>query len=349
MKVCLFSEGLKPPFDEGIKNVAVQLASALVTEHKAVILTAGGHNIVAPPVTNVPANRLLWSVELRRRIRCAHPDLLLYIPRACATLASFLRGRVLQMYAGGARTVLVTLQPRNYGPLAKLVLQYLTPNGGVIATSSRTMAELQTLGCRTLLWAPGVDVDRFSPVADEEKRRLRHRYGIDPDAWVLLHVGHIKERRGVEILRDLQGDGVQVLLVGSTSTMQNNALAKRLQDAGILVIREYISHIEEIYRLADCYLFLTTDERSAIEVPLSVLEAMACNLPVITTRYGGLPDCFAEGGGLFYVDDYDGLDSKLQAARTWAQVTTRTRVLSHDWSQAMQRLLNLATGDGVVT
>lgn len=347
MKVCLFSEGLIPPFDEGIKNVAIQLASALVTKHETVILTTGGHNIVAPPVTNVPANRLLWSTELQRRIRYTCPDLVLYIPRACATLASFLRARVLQTYAGGARTVLVTLQPRSYGPLTRLILRYLTPNGGVIATSPRTATELRALGCQAMLWAPGVDVGRFSPAEGEEKQRLRHHYGVSSDAWALLHVGHIKEGRGVEILQDLQSDGVQVVLVGSTSTIQNDTLAKRLQDAGILIIREYISRIEEIYRLADCYLFLTTDDRSAIEVPLSVLEAMACNLPVITTRYGGLPALFSEGDGFFYLDDCGELESKLRAARASARVATRAKVLPYDWSQAMRRLLNLVTGDGV--
>lgn len=335
-----------PPFDEGIKNVAIQLASALMTEHEIVILTTSGHNIVAPSVTNVPANRLLWSTELQRRIQCACPDLVLYIPRACATLASFLRARVLQAYAGGARTVLVTLQPRSYGLLTRLALRHLTPNSGVIATSPHTVAELRALGCRALLWTPGVDIGRFSPADGDEKQRLRYRYGVTPDAWVLLHVGHIKEERGVEILQDLQGDGVQVILVGSTSTIQNDTLAKRLQDAGILIIREYVSRIEEIYRLADCYLFLTTDDRSAIEVPLSVLEAMACNLPVITTRYGGLPALFSEGEGLFYLDDCGQLESKLRAARALARVATRAKVLPHDWPQAMRRLLYLVMGDG---
>ena len=50
----------------------------------------------------------------------------------------------------------------------------------------------------------------------------------------------------------------------------------------------YIPEVEDIYRLSDLYLFLAESDTAAIEVPLSVLEAMACNLPVICTPFGGL-------------------------------------------------------------
>lgn len=54
--------------------------------------------------------------------------------------------------------------------------------------------------------------------------------------------------------------------------------------------------------MSDCYLFLVEDPIGCIEIPLSVLEAMACNLPVITTRFGGLSDWFREKDGLIFID-----------------------------------------------
>ncbi len=32
------------------------------------------------------------------------------------------------------------------------------------------------------------------------------------------------------------------------------------------------------------------DHENAIQVPLSVLEALSCDLPVLSTKFGGLPD-----------------------------------------------------------
>ena len=64
-------------------------------------------------------------------------------------------------------------------------------------------------------------------------------------------------------------------------------------------------NIEEVYALSDCYVFPTPpmNKINSIEIPLSVLEAMACNLSVITTKFGALPKVFEEGDGLIFVDD----------------------------------------------
>ena len=36
-------------------------------------------------------------------------------------------------------------------------------------------------------------------------------------------------------------------------------------------------------------MFSTVDPKACIETPLSVLEALSCNIPVITTKFGSLP------------------------------------------------------------
>ena len=344
MRVCLFSEGLAPPFDEGIKNVAVSLASSLAAGHECLILTKGGQDSEAPKIKNVAANRFLLGRALQRQLSGARPDLVIYVPTACATLASFVRARTLRYSARGARTILLILQPRPYGRIARKMLRVLARNVVVVALSPQTRNSLQALGCQAELWAPGVDLRRFSPVANEEKERLRQRYGLPFDARIVLHVGHINAGRGIEILEVLQGRGTQVLLVGSTHTAQDQALARKLETAGCVVIRECVPQIEDIYRLADCYLFMTMDKKESIEVPLSVLEAMSCNLPVITTPFGGLPALFAEGGGLFYFAQGSELGQKVRDVWSLTHVNTRMKVLSYDWTMVSRRLAALASG-----
>ena len=78
--------------------------------------------------------------------------------------------------------------------------------------------------------------------------------------------------------------------MGSTITKQEDLLIKELKKEKIIVINKYIKNIFEIYQISDLYVFPVLDHENAIQVPLSVLEALSCNLPVLSTKFGGLPD-----------------------------------------------------------
>jgi len=60
------------------------------------------------------------------------------------------------------------------------------------------------------------------------------------------------------------------------------------------ILTEYLPHVEHLYQASDAYVFPVTSTDNAIEVPLSVLEALACDVPVVSTRFGGLPRLFGE-------------------------------------------------------
>jgi glycosyltransferase involved in cell wall biosynthesis len=119
---------------------------------------------------------------------------------------------------------------------------------------------------------------------------------LGADLPVVLHVGHLEAGRNVRYLGDLAARGdCQVVLVTSSSTafQANQALGQELCRAGVVLLTDYQPRIEQLYQLADCYLFPVESTDNAIDAPLSVLEALACDLPVVTTRYGGLPRLFA--------------------------------------------------------
>jgi glycosyltransferase involved in cell wall biosynthesis len=83
--------------------------------------------------------------------------------------------------------------------------------------------------------------------------------------------------------------------VASSSTEAQRRLAARLGDAGVIIETRHQDRIESAYGLADAYLFPVTRALDAIEMPLSVLEAAACDLAIVSTPFGGLPDLFREG------------------------------------------------------
>ena len=134
------------------------------------------------------------------------------------------------------------------------------------------------------------------PVA-RRKRFQNLRLPISP--YIVLHVGHMKETRGIQVMKSIQAlPGVQALLVTSTSTSAESdaGMRRELQEAGVRVIDTHLPNIEAYYRASDCYLFPVTSSQDAIELPLSILEAMASNLPIVTTRFGGVPGLM-EGAG----------------------------------------------------
>ena len=63
----------------------------------------------------------------------------------------------------------------------------------------------------------GVDTKKFVPVTSDEKRRLKLKYGLDPEKPLVLHVGHLNEGRNIQTLLNIDSE-YQVLLVVSTLT-----------------------------------------------------------------------------------------------------------------------------------
>jgi glycosyltransferase involved in cell wall biosynthesis len=103
-------------------------------------------------------------------------------------------------------------------------------------------------------------------------------------------------------------------MIASTSTPADPEIEASLQSAGVEIVRRYLPDIERYYQASDAYVFPVENERGSVEVPLSVLEAMACGTPVASTRFGGLPELFDEGQGLAYAADDGGLPEAIRRA-----------------------------------
>ena len=338
MRILVFCEHLRPPFDEGIRNTALQFIRALSREHDVLGLTNLGASVPQERVERVAANRLLLSPALARTVRAFRPELVLHFPTACATPFAFWRGRMLGLYAR-APVVLAILQPRRQPPYARPLLRLLRPRL-CLAPSERLAAALEGLGSRVRPLGVGVDVERFRPADADRRRALRRAYGLAEQAYVVLHVGHLKAARGVQALAPLQGvDGTQVVLVGSASLGVERDLVAGLEARGVRVITGYLPDVAEVFQLADCYAFPVRAEENAIELPLSVLEAMACNLPVVSTPYGGLPERFPQGGGLWYEAAEEGLRARILCVRGQS-AATRERVLPLAWERVVSATLD---------
>lgn len=319
VRVCLI--GIRGSrLDEGVQNVGYHLADCLSRRNQVLSLDV----------------RNCWRPTFWRTVSRFRPHVL----QVClgSSLPSFVLLWLLRRLSRGARSVILVLQPSRFLGFWGRILAWLKPDL-VLAQSSDVQERFIRLGCRTTFFPNGVDTNRFKPVSVEEKHALRMKYDLPGDVFVVLHVGPIKRGRNLHVFTELQEHGCQSLILGSTTVDMEPGIYRELRQAGCIVWRRYFTHVQELYALADCYLFPTLKRGEAIELPLSVLEAMACNMPVISTPFGALERIFAPGDGLNFIRGPEEAVLAIENVREGGlAIRTREKVLAYSWDSVASRL-----------
>lgn len=336
-RLALVAEELSAHPDEGALRSLERLCRFLRERCQLHAFHARGDAPAGVAASRVDFTRRGVSAPLRRALGEFSPELTFYAPSASITANAMWRARRLRAVTGSP-VVLFGFQRRTYGPVARALLGFLQPDL-LVVPSNDVAAEFVGRGWPVRTFQLGVDLERFAPVDEDTRQRIREGFGWSPDRRVILHVGHLRRRRGVDRLRELARDPRnRVVMVASVSEVGEEQLLGQLEADGMEVHREYRPDIETFYQGADAYVFPVTHATSAIELPLSVLEALACDLPVATTRFGALPDHFEGNGGLRFV----GPDETFQAAldELLAQETRpRQLVEPFGWEPAIEDLV----------
>jgi glycosyltransferase involved in cell wall biosynthesis len=309
MKICIVGE-FSGNLDEGMRNTSFHFAEELSRRNSVLRLEV----------------RDAFTFSFWKQIRHFHPQIIHYVHGP--SIKSFILLKLLSFFTGSSKTVISALHPE-VSPSSKLYMGILKPDI-ILTLSLLDENKFNDSGCKTQFFPLGIDTSKFVPFSQEIKYKLRQKYSIDKDDYVLLHIGSIHKERGLSILEHL-GDNNRIIVVGSTSTGVEPLLKKDLENSGCLVWIRYFEKIEEIYNLADCYVFPVKDSTGSIALPLSVLEAMSCNLPVITTRFGALPRLFEKGEGLYFADSPEDFIERLQEIKQGIKINTREKVLHYSW------------------
>lgn len=247
-------------------------------------------------------------VRVARRARASGAGTLIYVSRSSLTLPALLRARVLRLAEPSLAQVFIGLQPRRIDGLKPSLARRLWPDLLLVGTTGER-DRLRRLGARAELVAGAVDLDCFRPAVDTAERwRLRERWGLPQEVNLVLHVGHATPGRNLEALTALTAlANLRVLTV--LSSRDNAATAPTveiLRMRGAIIRQGYLEHVEELYRASDCYVLPTPSTDHVIAFPLSVLEALASDLPVVTSPVGALPERFAgEPGVRFFTANTD--------------------------------------------
>jgi len=170
----------------------------------------------------------------------------------------------------------------------------------------------------------GLDCERFKPA--EKNEQVAEKLGISKDLIRILFVGRLVPEKGIfdllnafsMVLRNVQN--VELLIVGSGSSsmqIQISQLVENLKIGGkvkFLGSIEY-SNMPQIHNLADVFCLPSIPTKTwAEQFGYSMVEAMACGKPVVSTSTGSIPEVVKDRatGILVKPNDPRGLESALE-------------------------------------
>ena len=138
----------------------------------------------------------------------------------------------------------------------------------------------------------GIDVQAYAR-DDEARTKLRRQWGVGRDQPVAVFVGRLTEDKGIETLLSVvshiasRGQGLHLVVAGD-GPMRNvvENYAAHGEGGERCHVLGHVRNVRDVLSAAD--MFITTSRWEGM--PLAVIEAMACSLPIVGTDVAGTRD-----------------------------------------------------------
>ncbi len=144
--------------------------------------------------------------------------------------------------------------------------------------------------------ANGIELDRFRPLPN--RAELRKTHGIPPDRFVIGTVGRLDPVKSHEsllrVVYSLKRSGRRPYLLIVGEGQARAALERLIADLNLsedICLYGFTEHVPELLNCMDLYAQSSLYEGSSH----TLVEAMACGLPIVATDVGGTADLFEEG------------------------------------------------------
>jgi glycosyltransferase involved in cell wall biosynthesis len=166
-----------------------------------------------------------------------------------------------------------------------------------------------------------VDTERFkNNINQDKKNALKNEYGIKPNEKVVLFSGRLTPEKGIKELllafKNISTKNVKLVIVGgyffasdTTSPFENELKIIADEIKNHVIFTGFIPYekMQHFYAVADIAVLPSLCNDAA---PLTVIEAMASGLPLITTNSGGIPE-YADEQCAIILENKEGLIDKL--------------------------------------
>ncbi len=189
-------------------------------------------------------------------------------------------------------------------PWTRLLLRYVLRSADAVVALSESLKEEidAVLNSRRKIHVVGnpIDTRKYRPAAQRTSA---------PSTLKLLFLGAIIKPKGVydliESAKRLVREGFQIslTLAGDREIARAKRQSEQAGLGGVVQFPGWLAEPQKLEVLRDSDVLLLPSYTEGL--PLSVLEAMACGLPVVCTAVGGLRDLVVNGENGFVIDPGD--------------------------------------------
>ncbi|MEL6981898.1 MAG: glycosyltransferase family 4 protein [Actinomycetota bacterium] len=198
-------------------------------------------------------------------------------------------------------------------PAVKALMARTLDGASLVVSAGRyALTEAERCVGRTLpsvVIPPGVDADRFRPLAPSDRARVRASYGVQADEVLVATVNRLVPRKGmttliravVEADRRLGQTGPRLRLIIGGTGRQEDELRRLVAELGApvqLTGRLTDLEVAELYGGADAMAMLCNERWGGLEQEgfgIVFLEAAAAGIPQVAGRSGGAHEAVEDG------------------------------------------------------
>jgi len=326
MKILLLTRPICPPWDEGSKDFAYTLAKH-AREFKVHLLTHGKvadlpENIVQHDIFSSSRLDLKQKFRLFRFLKKFNDFDIVHSLFTPTKINSFFIKRALKGKNVKIVQTVATLREDLYNveDFRKILLGDL-----IITYSDYAKEKLEKIGFENVKRIyPGIDISLFSPAS--KKSELMKKFKTKENDFVINYTGEYV-RLGdmddiVSVFSDLAKEDknfklhLAVRIKNQADANKKEEVKKNFQEAGCLDQVAFIDDgsyvMEDIFNLCDISIFPVRTMAGKFDIPLAVIEAMACGKPVIASNIERLKYFLNdENSILINPGDREGLKAKI--------------------------------------
>jgi mannosyltransferase B len=149
---------------------------------------------------------------------------------------------------------------------------------------------------------PGIDLEKYSKIIEKkELKKIREKYKL-PEKYI-LYLGTIEPRKNIERIvksfleyKNLFKSNIKLVLAGGKGWKYDKIMELVEQNKDKIILTGYVEEEDKVllYKMSEIFVFPSLYEGFG----MPVLEAMACEIPVITSNVSSLPEVAGEAGVL---------------------------------------------------
>jgi phosphatidylinositol alpha-1,6-mannosyltransferase len=196
----------------------------------------------------------------------------------------------------------------------RLGARVLRGAAGVVAAGCYAAREAEHAAgapLRGVVVPPGVDVERFRPLAATDRGAVREEFGLDPDRPLVLGVSRLVPRKGFDVLIDAVAGLPDVQLALAGAGRDRRRLERRVAERGIAGRVRFLGRVPDdesfprLYACADVFAMPCRERWGGLEAEgfgIVFLEAAAAGVPAVAGRSGGSHEAVVDGETGFVVE-----------------------------------------------